>query len=175
MVKAARAPSRLRDQGTPLHRRPPIRQHFQAARDGVITAETTEFLVKLGDVEQVVGVTAAQISVRRILEFLRLPGCGRRARVLRSAQRRDFVPSVPPSPAVCGYRCEPTGARQRAALRIPKLIAMLNSESLLRLKPVLYGTMERRARHEAALQRNLAILKRHDLAALAKAIDKAEE
>ena len=73
------------------------------------------------------------------------------------------------------YRCEPTGARQRAAMRIPKLIAMLDSDESLRLKPVLCGTMERRARHEAALQRNLAILKRHDLAALAKAIDKAEE
>ena len=62
-----------------------------------------------------------------------------------------------------------------SAMRAPKLIELLNSKVSLRLKPVLYGTMERRARHEAALQRNLAILKRHDLAALAKAIDEGEE
>ena len=72
------------------------------------------------------------------------------------------------------YRCEPTGARQRAAMRIPKLLAMLNSDTPLRLK-TMRGTMERREQHEAALQRNLLILKRHDLAAREKAIDKAVE
>jgi hypothetical protein len=46
----------------------------------------------------------------------------------------------------------------------------------LRLKPsTMRGKMERRVLHEAALQRHLLVLKRHDLAALAKAIDKAEE
>jgi hypothetical protein len=34
--------------------------------------------------------------------------------------------------------------------------------------------MERRSRHEAALQRNLLLLRRHELAALEKAIDKAK-
>jgi hypothetical protein len=43
--------------------------------------------------------------------------------------------------------------RQRAAHRIPKLKAMLESETSLRLKPVLWGTMERRKRHEATLAR----------------------
>ena len=74
------------------------------------------------------------------------------------------------------YRCEPTGARQRAALRIPKLRAMLDSDKPLRLKPsTMRGKMERRVLYEAALQRHLLVLKRHDLAAWAKAIDKAEE
>ena len=54
------------------------------------------------------------------------------------------------------YRAVPAGLRQRAALRIPKLRAMLESDKPLRLKPsTMRGKMERRARHEAALQRNL--------------------
>ncbi len=87
------------------------------------------------------------------------------------SQRRYSLPSLPLARGV-RPRGDPIGLPKRAALRIPKLITMLESKESLRLKPVLYGTMERRARHEAALQRNLAILKRHDLAALAKAIDK---
>ena len=74
------------------------------------------------------------------------------------------------------YRCEPTGLRQRAALRIPKLIAMLDAPQRLRLKPsTMTSKMERRrAVHEASLQRHLAVLRNADLAALAKALDKSE-
>jgi hypothetical protein len=54
----------------------------------------------------------------------------------------------------------------------PKLHAMLESDKPLRLKPsTMRGKMERRVLHEAALQRHLLVLKRYDLAALAKAID----
>ena len=42
--------------------------------------------------------------------------------------------------------------RQRAAHRIPKLRAMLESKQSLRLKPDLWGTMERRKRLEARLR-----------------------
>ena len=42
---------------------------------------------------------------------------------------------------------------QRAERRILKLRAMLESETSLRLKPVLWGKMERRKRLEAALAR----------------------
>ena len=66
-------------------------------------------------------------------------------------------------------------APKRAAYRIPKLLERLNSAESLRLKPHLWGTMERRSRYQETLERNLAILRRHDLAKLAKAIDKAEE
>jgi hypothetical protein len=38
-------------------------------------------------------------------------------------------------------------------MRIPKLKAMLESETSLRLKPVLWGKMERRKQHEATLAR----------------------
>jgi hypothetical protein len=68
------------------------------------------------------------------------------------------------------YRCEPTGLRQRASRRVPKLLAMLESDKPLRLKPsTMRGKMEKRERHEAALQRNLLILRRYELAALSKA------
>ena len=43
-------------------------------------------------------------------------------------------------------------------MRIPKLCAMLESEEPLRLKPsTLWGTMEKRSRHEASLRRNVLI------------------
>ena len=74
------------------------------------------------------------------------------------------------------YRSDPTSPRRHAALRIPKLRAMLESDKPLRLKPsTMRGKMERRGRHEAALQRNLLILRRHELAALEKALDKAKD
>jgi hypothetical protein len=74
------------------------------------------------------------------------------------------------------YRIEPIGLPKRAALRIPKLLAMLDSDKPLRLKPsTMRGKMERRERHEAALQRNLLILRRYELAALAKAMGKAKD
>ena len=61
-----------------------------------------------------------------------------------------------------GVRCrlEPLSVRQRAELRAPELIARLGSEKSERLKPVLWGTMERRKRHEAALARCEFILSR---------------
>jgi hypothetical protein len=54
--------------------------------------------------------------------------------------------------------------RQRAEHRIPKLRAMLESEVSLRLKPVLWGKMERRPRLEAALARAEFMVARHRLA-----------
>jgi hypothetical protein len=51
------------------------------------------------------------------------------------------------------WRSSPLGPRQRAELRIPKLKAKLESETSLRAKPGLWGTMARRKRHEAALAR----------------------
>jgi hypothetical protein len=53
--------------------------------------------------------------------------------------------------------------RRRAEHRIPKLRAMLESEQSLRLKPVLWGTMERRKRFEAALARCEYIVAQHQL------------
>jgi hypothetical protein len=142
--------------------------------EGVITGETTKFLVKLGDVEQVFGVTLRKFPCGGSWSFFTCR-CGRRARVLRS-----FNGAI-----LCRYclidrgvrpRGDPLSVRQRAARSVPRLLAMLNSDPPLRLKrSTMRSTMERRSRHEAALQRNLLVLQRHDLAALAKAIDKPDD
>ena len=80
------------------------------------------------------------------------PSCGVQVRVLRLVNgdvlccrcciRRGIRPHT-----------HTMSVRQRAEHRIPKLRAMLESKESLRLKPVLWGTMERRKRHEAALAR----------------------
>ena len=64
--------------------------------------------------------------------------------------------------------------RQRAALPIPKLRAMLDSDKPLRFKPLPYVRIERRARHEELLQRNLLVLRRHDLTVLKRAMNPKE-
>jgi hypothetical protein len=119
---------------------------------GVITPETTQVVVKFGDVEQTVGVKARKFPNGGGWSSFVCPGCGVQVRVLRlldgsaiccrCCRRRGVRP-----------RSSPMSVRQRAEHRIPKLRAMLVSEQSLRLKPVLWGTMERRSRLEAALAR----------------------
>jgi hypothetical protein len=118
----------------------------------LVTAETREFVVKLGDVEQAVAVTLRKFPNGGSWSLFVCPTCGLRAQVLRVVD--DAV--------VCRRCCirrgirsraSPMSVRQRAELRIPKLKAMLQSEQSLRLKPHLWGTMEKRVRHEAALRK----------------------
>ena len=118
----------------------------------LITAETTEFVVRLGEVEQLVAVTLRKFPNRGSWSLFVCPTCGLRAQVLRLLD--DAV--------VCRRccirrgvrrRCEPMGLRQRAEHRIPTLKALLQSEQSLRVKPHLWGTMERRVRLEAALRK----------------------
>jgi hypothetical protein len=104
--------------------------------------------------------------------------------MLRIAQRR-LVPACLYGRVLCCrclrkhsvfYRCEPTGPRQRAALQIPKLRAMLDAPQRLRLKPsTMTSKLERRVVHEASLQRHLAVLRNADLASLGKALDKPDD
>ena len=119
---------------------------------GVITPETTDFVVRLGDVEQTVGVRARRFPCGGGWSSFVCPSCGVQVRVLRLLNgtvvccrcciRRGIRP-----------RAHTMSVRRRAEHRIPKLRAMLESKESLRLKPVLWGTMERRKRHEAALAR----------------------
>ena len=118
----------------------------------LITADTTEFLVRLGEVEQLVAVTLRKFPNQGSWSLFICPTCGQCAQVLRLLNgvvvcwrcciRRGVAP-----------RSWPMSVRQRAELRIPKLRAMLESETSLRLKPVLWGKLERRSRLEAALAR----------------------
>jgi len=142
---------------------------------GLITAETTEFVVQLGEVNQVVGVTLTRFPNGGSWSRFVAPCCGKKAKTLRLLNGKVVCWRCCMRRGV-RFRCEPTGRRQRAALRIPKLLAMFNSDKPLRLKPsTMRGKMERREQHEAALQRNLLILRRHELAELAKALGKAKD
>lgn len=119
---------------------------------GTITAEMTRATIGIADVEVEVGLQLVRLPSGGSWSFFLCPHCGRRARTLkllegcvlcwRCCHRRG-----------ARYRCRTKGVRQQAGLRIPKLKAMLESKESLRLKPGLWGTMERRKRLEAALRR----------------------
>ena len=119
---------------------------------GLITAETKEFLVRLGGVEQSVDLVLRRFPNRGSWSLFVCPTCSRWVQVLRAldgalvcrecCRRRGIRP-----------RGDPLSVKQRAELRIPKLKAMLESKESLRLKPHLWGTMERRSRLEAALRK----------------------
>jgi hypothetical protein len=114
---------------------------------GAITTEMTRTTIGIADVEAEVGLDLVRFRNGNSWSFFRCPCCGLRARVLklfdgcvlcwRCCHRRG-----------AGYRAVGKSPRRRAELRIPKLLAMLQSEQSLRLKPHLYGTMERRKRLE---------------------------
>jgi hypothetical protein len=119
---------------------------------GAITAETTRFVVRLGDVEQTVGVTERRFPNGGGWSLFICPCCGWKVRLLRLLD----------SALLCTRCCVRRGAgwrtwlmdpKQRAEHRIPKLRAMLQSEKSLRLKPVLRRKLERRSRLEAALRK----------------------
>jgi hypothetical protein len=115
---------------------------------GAITAETPRTIVS--DVE--VGLDLVRFGNGGSWSFFVCPQCGRRARTLKL-----FEGSV-----LCWRCCHRRGARYRvwtkglrgrAENRIPRLRAQLEADVSLRLKPVLWGKMERRKRLEAALAR----------------------
>jgi hypothetical protein len=127
----------------------------------IITLQTTTFLVRLADVEQVVAVTLRRFPNRGSWSLFVCPTCGLRAQVLRALNgvlvcwRCCFR---------CGvrYRSEPAGQRRRAEQRIPKLRAMLESDKPLRLNPsTLWGKLERRTQLEAALRRCEFVVAQH--------------
>jgi hypothetical protein len=118
----------------------------------VITPEMTEFVVRLGDVEQTVGVKERRFPNGGAWSLFLCPSCGQNARVLRLLNGAVVCCRCCARRGV-RCRCETMSVRQRAEHRIVKLRAMLESKESLRLKPVLWGTMERRKRHEAALAR----------------------
>ena len=141
--------------------------------EGVITIENSEFVVRLGDVEETVGVKARRFPNGGSWSSFVSPCCGVQVRLLKLLNGRLLCCRCVRARGVL-YRCDPMGAWRRAALRVPKLREWLDSTEPLRLKPAtLWGTMERRSQHEASLQRNLLILRRHDLAALNRELDKA--
>jgi len=119
---------------------------------GAITEEMTRAVVAIAGVEVEVGLQLVRFRNGNSWSFALCPRCGRWARTLKLLD--GYV--------LCWRCCHRLGARYRvwtqglrgrAEQRIPKLRAMLESKTSLRLKPVLFGTMERRRRLEAALRR----------------------
>ena len=112
----------------------------------------TRTTIGINDVEVEVGLDLVKFANGNSWSFFLCPQCGRKARTLkllegcvlcwRCCHRRG-----------ARYRVWTKGLRGRAEHRIPKLRAMLESKTPLRLKPHLWGTMERRSRLEAALKR----------------------
>ena len=128
---------------------------------GAISAEMTSVMVEVGGELVEVGLYLQKFANGGSWSLFRCPSCGLKARVLRLLEgcvvcrRCCIARGVRP-------RSSPMGVRQRAERRIPKLKAMLESETSLRLKPHLYGKLERRVRHAAALERCEYIVNRSE-------------
>jgi hypothetical protein len=132
--------------------------------NGTITAETTRTTIGLADVEVEVGLSLQKFPNGGSWSLFRCPSCGRKARTLRLFEG-CVIWRCCVSRGVL-YRSEPMSVRRRAELRIPKLRAKLESAESLRLKPHLWGKMERRLRLEAALRRAEYVAYRHEFTPL---------
>ena len=128
---------------------------------GVITAEMTRATIGFANVKVEVDLSLQKFPNGGSWSLFLCPSCGRKARTLRLLEGCVFCWRCCVSRGV-RYRCEPMGSRRRAEHRIPKLRAKLESAASLRLKPHLWGTMERRSRLEAALQRAELIVRHAD-------------
>ena len=118
----------------------------------VITAETVEYAVRLGDVEQTVSLALIRFPSGGSWSRFVAPCCGRKVQVLRAFNGRLLCRQCLCARGVF-YRADLMSVKQRAERRAPKLRAMLESKEPLRLKPsTLWGTMERRSRLEARLR-----------------------
>jgi hypothetical protein len=119
---------------------------------GVIRAEDATAAVAFGDAEFTVSLSLVRFPNGGSWSFF-ICACGRRCRTLRlfdgelgckgCLERRGFR-----------YRVLSLPEYERAKRRIPKLRAMLESETPLRRKPhLLWSKLERRKRLEAALRK----------------------
>lgn len=94
-------------------------------------------MVKLGGVEQTVGVKVRRFPCGGGWSLFVAPCCGNPVRVLRLLEGAMVCTRCCTRRGV-RFRCESMSVRQRAELRIQKLRAMLESKQSLRLKPVLW-------------------------------------
>jgi hypothetical protein len=118
---------------------------------GVISTASTETVIRLGDVEQTVGLALRKFANGGSWSLFVAPCCGRRAQILRLYDGRLHCGRCLIDRGVYS-RFAPMSVRQRAAVRAPELRARLSSDKSERLKPHLWGTLERRSHFEAALR-----------------------
>jgi hypothetical protein len=116
-----------------------------------------ETVVRLGDVEATVGLWHLHFPNGGGWSYFLCPTCGQKAQRLRLLFGQVLCRRCLLDRGVRG-RLEPLSVKQRAEVMAPRLIARLGSDKSERLKPVLWGKLERRSRHETALARNEFIL-----------------
>jgi hypothetical protein len=141
---------------------------------GVITAEASSGVIRLGGVEFTVRVTHLRFPNGGDWAFFACPTCNSRAR------RLWLLDGVPQCNRCCDarhvrYRTDPMSVRQRAEVRVPKLLARLNSATPARLHPRPGRTMDRRARLENSLRLAQLTLRRHRLKGVAAALAAAKK
>jgi hypothetical protein len=119
---------------------------------GAVTPEMTQTTIRLGDVEATVGLAHIHFPNGGGWPYFLCPGCCQMAQRLRLSAGRVLCRRCLLRHGVRGP-LEPLSVKQRAEVMAPRLTARLGSDKSERLKPVLWGTMERRKRHEAALAR----------------------
>jgi hypothetical protein len=120
----------------------------------IITAEMTEFVVRLGHIEKTVSLHLRKWPSGGSWSWFGCPTCGKWARTLRLHLNNIVCPSCCARMGI-RPRASTLSIRQRAERRIPQLRAMLETETSLRLKShhLRYSKLERRKRLEAALAR----------------------
>jgi uncharacterized Zn finger protein (UPF0148 family) len=126
-----------------------------------ITADMTSVKIEVGGELAEVGLYLQKFPNGGSWSFFLCPQCGHKARTLRLYEGRLLCKICLVARGV-RRRCEPTSVKKRAEMRISKLGAMLQSEVSLRLKPHLWGKMERRSRLRAALERAEYVVKRSE-------------
>jgi hypothetical protein len=128
-------------------------------------------VIKLGDVEQTVALYLRRFPNGGSWSLFIAPCCGRKAQTLRLLSGKLYCGRCLTERGI-GSRFWPMSVRQRAVVRAPELIARLSRDKSERLKPVLWGTMEKRKRHEAALRRAQIVIRRHRLKGFDKVMSK---
>jgi hypothetical protein len=136
---------------------------------GEITAESAATIIRLGDSDFSVALALRKFKNGGSWSLFRCPQCDRRAQVLW------LLDGAPPCRRCCierkvRYRAEPMSVRQRAAIRVPKLLARLASDQPARLRPRPGRTMDRRFQLEDSLRLAQLALKRHRLGGLKSAL-----
>jgi hypothetical protein len=119
---------------------------------GVVTEAMTEVTVCLGDVTVIVGLWHLHFSNGGGWSYFLCPACGQKAQRLRLLVGQVLCRRCLLRRGV-GGRFWSLSVKRRAALRAPELIERLGRVESERLKPHLWGTMERRKRFEAKLAR----------------------
>lgn len=135
-----------------------------------VTLATTAVTIRLGDVEMNVGVNHRHFPNGGSWSFFTAPCCGRRVRTLRLLDGGIFCWRCLRVRGV-SYRVDPMGVPQRAAVRIPKLLARLNGGPARLHPPDSSYTLDRRHQHIAALRRCLLVVRKARLKGVDDALD----